>query len=167
MFGEQANPLAVHPRQVRGQRVEHILPGHRKKNSPVSYDVLLNRFADWGEEALSYAKEIRQRKRFARRELAHVLQLQRDYAAQDILCAIRHATRYLAFDAKALRRIVESMATPRTLEDRLAEKVKRHVKQTFKDSPIKQRDAKEYADLLGPRHVAQTSKENRDDEEKE
>ena len=26
---------------------------------------------------------------------------------------------------------------------------------------------KEYADLLGPRHVAQTSKENRDDEEKE
>ena len=112
MFGEQANPLAVHPRQVRGQRVEHILPGHRKKNSPVSYDVLLQRFADWGEEALSYAKEIRQRKRFARRELAHVLQLQRDYAAQDILCAIRHATRYLAFDAKALRRIVESMRHP-------------------------------------------------------
>ncbi|HHH27191.1 MAG TPA: IS21 family transposase, partial [Polyangiaceae bacterium] len=120
VFDGQATRIAEHERQPRGADVDVTAVAHRVVRKRVSYDILLGRFAEWGDEAHAYAQELKRRKRYGRAQLVAILELQRTYRADDILAAICHAKTFGAYDAQQLMRILELRATPRTLEDQLA-----------------------------------------------
>jgi len=58
----------------------------------------------------------------------------RSYAADDIVTAMAHATRYGVFDAQALGRILETTASPRSLDDQFADRVRQRIRETMADA---------------------------------
>ena len=79
-----------------------------------------------------------------------ILRLKEHFAAQDINAALRHATAYHAYDAKAIERILKAKAKPRTLEsirnDRAAETLKQAL------PVIRQRRLEDYCTLIFHEH---------------
>jgi len=142
-----AKVVAVHPRGVRNAGAYIPAPTRQRKRR--SLDELLGCLAAWGPNAQRYGSELARRKRYAGAEIAHIMGLQKTYTLEDVLGAIEHATRYGAYGARELERILELSATPRTFEDHLAESSREHIRQAMSRSPVQQRDLEEYARLLG------------------
>lgn len=149
VFDGQANCLATHERRPPGAHLDAYLPEHRPKRKPVSWDLLFGRFAEWGDVALEFAQQVKARKRFGRPQLVAILDLQRTYSTHDIVTAIRHATRYCAFDAQSLTRVLQATATSRSLEDQFADRIRRRLREAMASNPIQQRPVEEYARILG------------------
>jgi hypothetical protein len=77
-----------------------------------------------------------------------ILQLKQHYASDDINTALRHATRYHAYDGKAVERILKARAKPRTLESIRNDRASSTLKQAL--PVIRQRNLEEYRTLLFP-----------------
>ena len=149
VFDGQANCLATHERRPPAAHLDASLPEHQPPRKPVSWELLFGRFAEWGDVALEFAQQVKARKRFGRPQLVAILELQRTYSADDIVTAIRHATRYCAFDAQSLTRILQATATSRSLEDQFAERIRKRLREAMASNPIQQRPVEEYARILG------------------
>jgi transposase len=149
VFDRQANRLAAHERRERRAHQVARDPDHNPRKDRLSADLLLSRFAAFGEEALAFAKRVAAQQRYGRKELGAILALQRDYRADDLAAAMRHAARFLAHDARSVARILQARAQPRTLQDQLADKAKERIRSAMADTPFAQRDLAEYARLLG------------------
>lgn len=162
IFDETATLLASHHRQARGLGLDERLPEHRKATQPVPFDVIFARFAQWGQGALVFAHAIRQHKRCARPELAAILALQSTYKVKDILAAIDHASRYRAFDAQSLSRILQTKSQPRTFQDILSEASTERIRQSMYDNPVNQRPLSGYPML---RNSTQTEELNDKEED--
>ena len=142
-----AQTIATHPRAARGADLHVPAPSRRKHRRPVSE--LLACLESWSGEARQYGERIREKKRYSGAELAHLCDLQKTYAIEDILAAMNHGHRYGAYGARELERILELRAQPRSFEDRLAEGARRHIRQAMTASPIRQRSLADYGRLLG------------------
>lgn len=152
-----ARVIARHPRKPRGAG-EYVPPPDKKpKRRPIHE--LIASFEAWGAGAMRYVERIRDKKRYASAELARILELQETYAVEDMLRAIEHATRYSAHGASELERILELTAKPRTVEDRIAEHAREHVRRAMADAPVRQRGLDDYGRLL------RAHEEDHDDEE--
>ena len=147
LFDVAARPLATHPRAPRGalQRVPPP-PTDRPRRLPTSE--LMRRFDTWGPTAATYARRVVDRKRYASVELGRILDLQRLYSAEDLLAAIEHAMRYAAYEAKAIQRILQAKAKPRTLHDHLAQRARLQIRRSMDQAPVQQRGVEAYARLL-------------------
>ncbi len=107
---------------------------------------------------------MQERKRYAAAELGRIIALRETYATEDLLAAIEHAHRYAAYGAKAVERILQAHATPRTFEDHLAAKAREHIRRSMAQAPVKQRDLDAYARLLsGPVSTEDAHREQDDD----
>jgi hypothetical protein len=74
------------------------------------------------------------------------MHLKERYHCDDISSALAHACRYHAYDCKAVERILEAKATPRTLESLRNEQASKELRLALPQ--IKQRPLEEYALLL-------------------
>jgi len=163
LFDVAARPLATHPRAPRGalQRVPPP-PTDRPRRLPTSE--LLRRFETWGTTAATYARRVADRRRYARVELGRILDLQRLYSAEDLLSAIEHAMRYAAYEARAIKRILQATAKPRTLHDHLAQRARQQIRQAMDQAPVRQRGVEDYARLLSATTPSSDDPPNGDDD---
>ncbi len=118
----------------------------RPRRMPIA--VLLRRFDAWGETALTFARRVRDTKRYAGVQLARILDLQQQWSSEDIIAAIRHALQYGAWEADAVVRILRVKARPRTFEDLMAERARHQIRQSMAEAPVQQRGLDTYARLL-------------------
>lgn len=141
--------LCEHARSPRGAGAHVSTPEHIKRSRTVGHDALVAVFHEWGPDAGRFAEAVVERQRYRRKQLAAILALQERFAVDDIVDALAHATRYRAYDAQSVARIVETRATPRRFADRMASAVRRQVRQTFGDTPVSKREPAEYARVVG------------------
>lgn len=119
---------------------------HPKNRRRHRYDIelLLARFAAWGPSAETFARRLQQQKRQAGPELAYLLGLQLTWSADTIVAAIEHATRYDAYSARAIERILEARFSPRTLTEQIADSSRDRIRKVMKDHPVTARDLRSY-----------------------
>lgn len=160
-----ARVIARHPRGPRnaGEWIPEPVKHKRRRMSE-----LLAVFEGWGTTALRYAQELQQRKRYAGAELAQIIEQRGTYSAEDILAAIEHASRYAAYGAQDIERILKARATPRTYEDHLAARARDQIRRAMADTPVRQRGLDAYARLLAAPAVTEDARcENHDGDEDE
>ncbi|MBM3271129.1 MAG: IS21 family transposase [Candidatus Sericytochromatia bacterium] len=146
IFDRGVHRLAEHERQPNGAgiRVPDPTRSHRGR-----YDLALltDRLAAWSPVAEDFARRLRERKRAAGPELAHLLGLQTTWSADDIVKAMRHALDYEAFDARAIERILQARFRPRSLAEQLADSTRERIRDRMRDHPIGQRPLSRYSVL--------------------
>jgi hypothetical protein len=166
IVADAANVVVTHPRAPRGEGQYVPPPSPRRRRR--SKSELLGCLESWSEPALRYGEWIAKRKRFARAELAHIVALQQSYSIEDILAAIEHASRYGAYGARELGRILQVKAKPRSFEDQLASSARQHIRRAMDHSPVRQRSLSAYAELLtGPEREAEPSADRGSDDRKD
>jgi len=167
IFNGRAEKLASHARLPRGGGIYQTLPEH-KRPTRLNLTRLMARFEAWGEAPMRFATLLRERKRFAGKELAAILELQREWAIEDLLGAIKHALAHQAFDAASVERILRVNAKPRTLHDVIAARAREQVRRDLKLACVEQRKPTYYAGLLsgeGSQEPADTKESTDDNEE--
>ena len=108
----------------------------------VSYDVTLlcERMAQWGPIAEEFAEGIRVSKRYPGPALTHILGLQLNWSADDVVKAVEHALKYDAYDARAVERILEARFRRRSFADIIAESTSGRIDELMRDNPVVQRE---------------------------
>jgi len=154
--------IAQHERVSAGSGEDRELPEHRRQRR-IDIDKVLERFDGWGEAAGTFARQLRQHKRYAGQELSSIVLFQADYALEDILAAIEHATRYQAYDARALKRILEVHAEPLTRQDVVAERIRTGIRRTLDKVPVRQRQLSVYQRVLSARQDEPSTQETDDE----
>lgn len=160
VFDCMAHRLAEHEREKRNAGKLQEDPRHRKRKRPISWDVLMSRFASWGEDIERWAHAVRRRQRYGRVQLLRVLDMQLQYSAEDVVAAIQHVARHQAFDAKSVARVLNVRAEPRTLEQRLTDKARARIKETMRETPVVQRSIDAYGQLLAHSTRGQENDDN-------
>jgi len=141
-----AEVVARHRRAERNAGAHVPPPQTRPKRRPIAE--LLHCFDVWGPSARAYAEKIKERKRYAGRELGAILAMQKTYSTEDLLAAIEHAHRYGAWGARDVDRILKRRARPRSVADGLAAHARDHVERAMAQTPVQQRTLESYAELL-------------------
>ncbi len=120
----------------------HPPPG--RKGVP-DLDQLRVAFARMGERSAAFfaALEVAQ-PRFCGHHARQILGLRERYDTADLDSALAHALAYGAFEHKAVERILAARATPRSLDEYVAEDTVRHLEQTLGACTIEPRDLDEY-----------------------
>lgn len=138
--------LAEHERQPNGAGIRVPDPTRSHKGR---YDLTLltERLAAWDTAAEDFARRLRERKRAAGPELAHLLGLQTTWSADDIVKAMRHAIEYEAYDVRAIERILQARFRPRTLAEQLADSTRDRIRDRMREHPIQQRPLSRYSVL--------------------
>ena len=167
IVADAANVVATHRRAPRGAN-QYVPPPSQRRRRRRSKTELLGCLESWSEAARRYGEWIARRKRYARAELAHIVALQQSYGIEDILAAIEHASRYGAYGARELGRILQVQAKPRSFEDQLASSARQHIRRAMDHSPVRQRSLSAYAELLaGPQREAEPSADRDSDDEQD
>ena len=150
-----ADAATVVARHARAQRNAgaYVPPPAQDSSGPRRRPVaeLLAALAQWGPAAATYGAKVRDHKRYPAVQLSRLLELRSTWALTDIVAAIEHASRYQAWDADAVGRILSARYRPRTLEDHIAASPRAHIRAAMAQSPVEQRDMQAMARLLaGP-----------------
>ena len=106
VFDRGVHAIADHARIADG--AGQTAASDRKRRGRYDVTLLQERFAAWGPSAEDFATKLRLRKRTPGPELDHILKLQVAWSVDDIVAAIEHATKYGAFDGRAVERILEA-----------------------------------------------------------
>lgn len=165
--------IAVHQRANGGNGRTVEEPAHRQsKKIRYGLEPVRETFERIGEHAPAFLIGLQNKHPHhcgfhARR----ILQLKENYNAEDIDRACARACRYHAYDADAIRRILQSTAPPRTLESVRNEKARKQLESTLPS--IRQRDLTHYSHLFGkdgsdadqppPNEVREPSSDDRPD----
>ncbi len=150
--------IATHQRCTRGCGQVCEQPSHRQSKS-VRYGLepIRETFERLGDHAPAFLAGLQNKHPHhcgfhARR----ILLLKECYNADDIDRACARASRYHAYDADAVKRILAAIATPRTLESIRNEKARSELRRKL--PPIKQRNLAEYSHLFGKEHPNEISR---------
>lgn len=120
---------------------------NRKRRGRYDVTLLQERFAAWSPSAEDFATKLRLRKRTPGPELDHILKLQVTWSTDDIVAAIEHATKYGAFDARAVERILEARFSPRRLAEQIADATRSQIRDAMREHPVEQRALSSYETL--------------------
>jgi hypothetical protein len=163
LYDALAKPLAHYERAPRGAG-QYVPPPETNPKARRRIGELLERFIAWGQAPEKWAREVRQRKRYAGVELARVVDLQEDYRLEDLLAAIEHALQYGAYDARSVGRILEARAAPRTPAERLSQRTRDEIRRKMASAPVHQRGTAAYGRLLaGPAQTPEAPAEQDDE----
>jgi transposase len=134
--GLRLDPAGLHPK-----------PG---RQSPVDLEQLRVAFERMGEHA---ARFFRLMSAGAARIWGHqarqILQLRERFSTDDLDATLRHAAAFGAFDHHAVERILAARATPRSLDEYVAEQTARRVADALGQHRTEPRDLTEYDRLPG------------------
>ncbi len=119
----------------------------RKRRGRYDVTLLQERFAAWGPVAEDFATKLRLRKRTPGPELDHILKLQVTWSVDDVVAAIDHATKYGAFEARAVERILEARHKPRRLAEQIADATRSQIREAMREHPVEQRALSSYETL--------------------
>ncbi|MDQ3341055.1 MAG: IS21 family transposase [Myxococcota bacterium] len=119
----------------------------RKRRGRYDVTLLQERFAAWGPLAEDFATKLRLRKRAPGPELDHILKLQVTWSVDDLVAAIEHATKYGAFEARAVERILEARHKPRRLAEQIADATRSQIREAMREHPVEQRALSSYETL--------------------
>lgn len=137
----------------------------RKRRGRYDITLLQERFAAWGPSAEDFATKLRLRKRTPGPELDHILKLQVTWSVDDVVAAIEHATKYGAFDGRAVERILEARFRPRRLAEQIADATRAQIRDAMRDHPVEQRALSTYETLrLGDAPLRGSREEDARDE---
>lgn len=153
VYGADLACVARHELAPRGQGLRldpaglHPLPGRR---SPVDLDMLRVAFEQMGEDAADFFRFMSAGPaRIWGHQARQILLLRERYATPDLDAALRHAKRFGAFDAHAVGRILAARATPRSLDEYVAEETVRRVAKALGETRTGPRDLAEYDRIPG------------------
>ena len=124
-----------------------IAASDRKRRGRYDVTLLQARLAAWGPSAEDFAVKLRRRKRTPGPELDHILKLQVSWSVDDIIAAIEHATKYDAFAARAVERILEARFRPRRLAEQIADATRNQIRDAMREHPVEQRALSSYETL--------------------
>jgi transposase len=148
IYSPHIERIACHERRSAGACARVEEPAHRKsKNIRYGLEPVRESFLRLGESADEFLEGLKER--YPRNCGYHarlILNLKERYHSDDIYRACVHASRYQAFDAKAVERIVTARAKTRTLESIRNERARQALAETL--PPIKQRPLDEYCRML-------------------
>jgi transposase len=138
--GEKVDPLGFHPRPDR--------------QAVIDVDKLRATFEQMGEGAAAFLPQLSAA--FATRVWAHharqILLLRARYDSADVDAALAHAARFGALDASSVERILARRASPRTLEEYVAEETSKRIDAALGPTVTSPRDLAEYDALpVAPR----------------
>jgi len=135
--------IADHERLPEGAGIRIPDPS-RAKRGRYDLTLLTERLAAWGSVAEDFVRHLRDQKRCAGPELAHLLGLQAHWSADDIVRAMRHAIDYDAYEGRSIERILRAKFNPRSLAEQLADSTKARIQERMRDHPIRQRPLASY-----------------------
>jgi hypothetical protein len=148
IYSADLDLLVRHERQIAGSVTRlsgHAIHGARKIR--YGLEPIHDQFIAIGEHSRAFLEGLKGRHpRNCGYHARHILQKKEKYHCDDIDKAMAHASRYQAYDCKAIERILTAKATPRTLEALRNEKAAAELRKTLPE--IKQRPLEEYAFLL-------------------
>lgn len=134
--GLRLDPAGLHPR-----------PG---RQSPVDLDQLRTTFEQMGEHAADFFRLMSAGPpRIWGHQARQILLLRERYATSDLDAALRRAATFGAFEHHAVERILAARATPRSLDEYVAEQTVRRIADALGDARTTPRDLAEYDRLPG------------------
>jgi len=148
IYSPELELVARHERLPSGARKTSEKPEHRV-SSKIRYGLepVKDAFMQLGESAEYFLKGLKENHpRNCGHHARLILNMKQRYHTEAINRALEHATRYHAFDAKAIERILKANAKPRTLESIRNENAAGILKKNLPE--IKQRSLDEYCLLL-------------------
>jgi transposase len=152
VYGPELTEIARHERQPEGHPEPVVDPAHRPpKRRRHDLEVLTARMAELGEGAARFAAGVARTQRTRGAHLAHVLGLVERYDTSDVLAAIERAERYRAFDGRAVERIVQASAEPRSLPDTLERAAALRLAETARHANVQARPLEDYVRALRKR----------------
>jgi hypothetical protein len=115
VYGPDLAEIARHelyPPGTTGKK--HSLPEHCPgRDRHHKYELLKERFAELGDDAVRFLDGIIQTRRCGKDEAFRVLGLLATYQREDLVKALERASRYRAFSFSAVERILAAQARPR------------------------------------------------------
>lgn len=148
--------IAKHERFAAGAKVKREAPEHElKKRERHGVNAIRERFIELGDGAEDFLRGLeRKHSRSAGMFARLILGLRERYHPEDIASALRHATRYQAFDAASIERVLRAKAKPRTLESVRNEAATERLRAML--PKVQQRPLSVYQELLESRDVKET-----------
>ena len=143
----------------RGAQTRSPARGHRPPHAERGPDLdqLRRAFADLGEPAAAFLAALEKHApRSAGYHARKVLALREGYDTADLLAALSHALAYGALEHTAVERILLARASPRRLDEYVAEDTAKKLRHAVAQSCTEPRDLAEY-DALPCRGVATPS----------
>ncbi len=126
VYDSKIRQIACHEKAPVGHREPINAPAHRPpKKRRYDLDGLVVRLGELDHSGALFAVGVMKKKRFRARHIVRVLALLEHYSAEDLVCALKRAVRYRAFDGGIVERILQASATPRVLPDTTAQLAKR------------------------------------------
>jgi transposase len=150
VYGPDVREIARHELYSSGISGEkHNLPAHSpSRDSHQKYELLKQRFAEFGSEGVLFFNELVRTRRCGKDEAARVLGLLATYHREDLARALERATRYRAFSWSAVERILAAQARPRSAWESLQAEAHEQLDEILRQSPISTRSTAEYQTLL-------------------
>jgi transposase len=134
--GLKVDPQGLHPR-----------PG---RHSPVDLDQLRVTFDQMGQHAARFFRLMSAGPtRLWGHQARQILLLRERFATEDLDAALGHAATFGAFEHQAIERILAARATPRSLDEYVAEQTVRRLADALGEARTKPRDLAEYDRLPG------------------
>jgi transposase len=148
VYGADLSCVARHQLGLRGRGLKLDPNGYHppaRRKSPVDLDQLRVTFEHMGQGGSDYVRLIcAMPPRLWGHQARQILLLRERYSTADLDAALAHAALYGAFESKAVERILVARATPRTLDEYVAEDTARRLADTFGESHTQQHDLGEY-----------------------
>jgi len=167
VYGPDLAEVARHelyPSGTTGKK--HSLPEHSPGRDPHhKYELLKERFAELGAEAVRFLEGIIQTRRCGKDEAFRVLGLLATYRREDLGKALERACRYRAFSFSAVERVLAAQARPRSGWDALQTEVKEHLGDLLQEPSLSPRPTAEYQALLDETESAAPESESENDGE--
>jgi transposase len=137
----------LYPSGTTGEK--HRLPEHSPGRDPYhKYELLKERFAELGTEAVRFLDGIVQTRRCGKDEAFRVLGLLGTYQREDLMNALERACRYRAFSFSAVERILAAQARPRSDWEALQAEAREHLDDILREPCLSPRPTAEYQELL-------------------
>lgn len=151
VYSPEIKLIAHHERLPNGAGQSTEDPEHRRmKGLRHGLEPVRDIFLALGEGAQEFLEGLKHKHpRTTGIHARQILSMKNQYHSDDINKALKHASRYCAFDAKAIKRILQAKAKSRTLE---STQNKGAIQKIIDSAPhIKQRDLDEYDQFLNQR----------------
>lgn len=153
VYAADLSCIARHELAPRGQGLRldptglHPLPG---RQSPIDLDHLRVTFEQMGEGAAGFFQLMSAGPaRIWGHQARQILLLRERYATADLDAALRHAQSFGAFDAHAVGRILAARATPRSLDEYVAEQTVQRIAAALGETRTRPRDLAAYDRIPG------------------
>ena len=167
VYGPDLAEIARHelyPSAITGKK--HSLPEHSPgRDRYHKYELLKERFAELGVEAVQFLEGIIQTRRCGKDEAFRVLGLLATYRHEDLMKALERASRYRAFSFSAVERILATQARPRSAWEALQAEAREHLEDILQQPSLLPRPTAEYQELLDETESTTTENETADDGE--